>query len=692
MTICTPETFDYIWFYLLPYQTRPQGNQKTKQQKRYKDIITAFDIETTRLPGIEQSIMYVWQMCFGKEFCVIGRTWDEFLSFRARLTQGMGDSDYLVTYVHNLSYEFQFLRGVWEFAPEEVFAIKSRKILKATMGQVEMRCSYIHSNMSLDEYTRKMGVQHKKLTGSFDYDKLRYPWTPLTDEEIAYCIHDVVGLVEALTVEMAHDGDNLYTIPLTSTGYVRRDAKDAMRKASHSLVKTQLPGLAIYQELREAFRGGDTHANRFYTGQICGGGLAGPVHRADRSSSYPDIQCNNEFPMSAFYQVKGAMSLDDVMNLILVKKKAVLMRVRIYNLHLIYHQYPAPYLSRDKCRDIVNGYYDNGRILEADYLECTLTDVDLRIVVREYDGEFEFFDVAYARYGKLPVPLVEETISYYRAKTELKNVAGQEIYYLKSKNKLNSIYGMMAQNPCKRSIIYTQHGKIDKYGALDYYPEDDTKTDGQILDKYNKTAFLCYQWGCWVTAWARYRLREAIWTIIEQGGTFLYCDTDSVYYMGNVDFSAYNEQRIRDSKRSGARATDPKGIEHYMGVLEPEGDIFQFVTQGAKKYCYIDFKAGEPVVCCTIAGVGKEAGAIELAQAGGLPAFREGFTFHEAGGLEAVYNDAPTITEIEIDGHTLPITSNVVLRPSTYTVGLAADYSRLLAHRTSWTGPPENYC
>ena len=186
MTICTPATFDYVWFYLLPYQTRPQGNQKTKQQKRYKDIVTAFDIETTRLPRIEQSIMYVWQMCFGTEFCVVGRTWDEFLSFRARLTQGMGDSDYLVTYVHNLSYEFQFLRGVWEFAPEEVFAIKSRKILKASMGQVEMRCSYIHSNMSLDEYTRKMGVQHKKLTGSFDYEKLRYPWTPLTENEIAY--------------------------------------------------------------------------------------------------------------------------------------------------------------------------------------------------------------------------------------------------------------------------------------------------------------------------------------------------------------------------------------------------------------------------------------------------------------------------------------------------------------------------
>ena len=58
--------------------------------------------------------------------------------------------------------------------------------------------------------------------------------------------------------------------------------------------------------------------------------------------------------------------------------------------------------------------------------------------------------------------------------------------------------------------------------------------------------------------------------------------------------------------------------------------------------------------------------------------FVPGTVFCEAGGLEAIYNDNPPIKEIEIDGHTLPITSNVCLRPSTYTLGLTAEYSELL--------------
>ena len=92
-----------------------------------------------------------------------------------------------------------------------------------------------------------MGVEHKKLTGTFDYEKKRYPWTILTDEELAYCVHDVQGLVEAIQIEMKHDNDNLYTFPLTSTGYVRRDAKKALSEIDCRFVKNQLPNYEIYK-------------------------------------------------------------------------------------------------------------------------------------------------------------------------------------------------------------------------------------------------------------------------------------------------------------------------------------------------------------------------------------------------------------------------------------------------------------
>ena len=662
--IIAPEQFPFEWLYEVPLVKRKQGNQKTRKRVKYKDIITAFDIETTRLIDIEQSVMYVWQWQFGDDYTVVGRTWEQFATFQRKISKILDDS-VLVVFVHNLSYEFQFLRGIYQFSPDEVFAIKSRKVLKCNMhGCFEFRCSYIHSNMNLDTYTKKMGVKHKKLTGTFDYEKIRYSWTELSNEELAYCVHDVQGLVEAIKIEMEHDGDNLYTFPLTSTGYVRRDAKKAMSTVSISFVKNQLPDYEIYKMLREAFRGGNTHANRYYANYTLHN-----VHSADRSSSYPDVMCNCKFPISEFYRL-GDLPYKEVIKLIERRNKALIMRVAITGIYLTRIDWGCPYLSISKCRHIENALEDNGRILSADYIETTLTDIDLRIVLQEYSfTDIRFFDVASSRYGYLPSPLISTICQYYHYKTELKNVPGQELLYMKSKNKLNSLYGMCAQDPVKQSILFINNNF-----------QEQNEEESKLLLENNKKAFLAYQWGVWVTAWARYRLEEGI--ILAHGDIenpnspqFVYCDTDSVKYLGDIDLTVFNRQRITDSKRSGAYATDPAGITHYMGVYEKEHDMCEFRTMGAKKYVYRE--TPDDKLICTIAGVSKSLGGKELESHGGITAFHEGFTFEEAGGLEAVYND-DIDKVIDIAGHSLKITSNVVLRPSTYTLGLSADYKRLL--------------
>lgn len=684
--------FDYFAFRHLPVQTRSAGNPGGDGKKKYKDVITAFDIETTRIPEIEQSVMYVWQWAFGPDLCVMGRTWDEYKLFVDRLQLCLKPSERLVIYVHNLSFEFCFLRGIMEFGTRDVFAVRSRKVLKCSNGRLEWRCSYLHSNMSLKDYLKKMGAEHQKAP-DFKYDKPRYSFTALDPEEIRYCVNDVIGLVEAITIEMAADGDNLYTIPATSTGYVRRDIKHAMR-GQYRYVHDQLPTWPILQQQREAFRGGDTHGNRYFTGQI--------VHKAkskDRSSSYPDVVCNCKMPISRFFQIKGNVTLDKVLDLIITKQRAVIMRVAITNLRLKDHQWPAPYLSLDKCRSVLNEECDNGRILECDYLETTITDIDLRIILREYEwDDIRFFDVSHARYGKLPRPLVDEVIKYYRLKTELKNVPGQGVFYTKAKNKANSIYGLFSQWPGRVKLLYYQHG-IQTPNGWDLFAEDPGMTEEQANAKAEHRLFVCYQWGCWVTAWARYRLREAIWAIIEQGGTFLYCDTDSVKYLGDIDFTAINEARKKDSLESGSYATDPSGEVHYMGVFESEQDMLLFKHMGAKKYCYVTMDDDVETLHSTIAGVAKSAGAAELLAAGkrmkasgeipadisdaeaGLWAFEQDFVFTAAGGLEAIYNDEPTVTSWEVDGHIIPITANVTLRPGSYTLGLSGDYTRMLLRR-----------
>ena len=113
-----------------------------------------------------------------------------------------------------------------------------------------------------------------------------------------------------------------------------------------------------------------------------------------------------------------------------------------------------------------------------------------------------------------------------------------------------------------------------------------------------------------------------------------------------------------------------------MGVYEYEGCYAEFSTLGAKKYCYRE-APGKPLKV-TIAGVNKAAGGPELEKAEGISAFKPGFIFHDAGGTESIYNDHPTISEYTVDDKVIPITSNIMIKNSTYTLGITAEYERLL--------------
>ncbi len=657
------DNFDYTIISGTRNQRRKKGNQGKRNNKRiYKDLLCAFDIETTNDTESQQAFMYVWQFQIN-DITVMGRTWNEFITFLERIKNELKSEEYIVIFVHNLSFEFQFLRGIYNFNKEEVFAIDSRKVLKCEMfNHFEVRCSYLQTNMSLAEFTHKMGVQDVKLSGEdFDYSIARYPWTPLTDQEVQYCINDVKGLVEAMRIQMDLEHDTFYTLPLTSTGYVRRDVKAAMRHFNRQELKDMLPDYNVFCMLREAFRGGNTHANRYYSNVILK-----DIHSNDYASSYPNVQINCRFPMSPWLREDG-MDLDRCLLKIYKHKRACLMRINLFNVRLRDPMWGAPYLAKAKCRNIKNCENDNGRVLSADYLETTLTDIDFKILLQEYEFDWiEFTDFYHSRYGLLPKQLRETVLEYFRRKTELKGVKGQELYYMKSKNKLNSVYGMSVQSPVKQSIDFI-NDFIDR--------QDDER---ELLAAANKKAFMSYAWGVWTTAHARWELEEAINIC---GDRFVYCDTDSVKYIGNLDFTSFNAKKKRRSEENGAVATDPKGVRHYLGVMEHDADYIEFATMGAKKYAYRypDGKLG-----ITIAGVNKTKGAAELEKAGGLKAFREGFVFREAGGTESIYNDDPEIKSIIREGREIPITANLYIKESEYTLGITAEYARILENANIW--------
>ena len=553
--------------------------------------------------------------------------------------------------------DFQFLKGWYDFQPDEVFRTEPRKVLKCEMfDHFEYRCSYFLTNMSLDQFTRQMNVENRKLSGDiFDYSKVRYPWTELSDYEIQYCINDVQGLAEALLKKLAADGDTVRTVPLTSTGYVRRDTKKAMSLYDHNALVNMLPDVELYAMLRRAFRGGNTHANRWYAGDIIKN-----VSSMDIVSSYPAVMLTCEYPMGRFTE-KENCTIKQLKQLL--KNKAVLMEIALFNVDLIDIYTGCPYLSRDKCYNVVNGKYDNGRILSADYLETTITDIDFKIIKSMYRwSNMTPIKVMYTKYRPLPAPLRSVVLNYYKVKTELKHIGPddpQYIYYAINKAKLNACYGM-CRTDIRKDLLEFVNG--------DFVYQNKPLED--LIAASNKKAFLAYQWGTWVTRHRRARLQAGIDLA---GHNFLYRDTDSVKYIGEIDIEPFNEIRRREAYEKGAYAYDNNGEIHYIGVYENEGYALpnRFCTLGAKKYVLEDSQGKLHI---TIAGVNKRKGAEEL---GKIENFKEGFVFWDAGGTESLFNDN-IIRDIQIDGHDLEIRDNVVIRDSTYTLSITAEYLDIL--------------
>ena len=646
----------------IKFNTLPRPRGYHGQGGEYVDAIAAFDIETSRFPEVEQAAMYVWQFCIdfpdGSDLVIIGRTWRQFKHMLGML-QVQLKGRHLLIYIQNASYEFAFLSGVYPFRNDEVFCLESRSILYFSMYRFfDFRCSYKLFNMSLKEATAKYCPVYTKKSGeAYDYEQRRFSDTPLTRRELLYCVYDVWGLCKAVRAVMDLYHDTIYTIPYTTTGYVRREAKRVMRP-NHKILKSMWPDFEVYQLLRVAFRGGNTHANRFYTNEILEN-----VSCVDIASSYPTQQCTKLYPMTPFKKRIDMSSR--AMERRMDNGEALLIHAILRNVKLRYKWEPVPYLPISKCmRFPVNVVNDNGRILSCDECEIACTDIDFKIIEQMYSFDLEMLDLYSSWYDHLPQELVTLNQEYFRGKTELKGVDGQELYYMKSKNLLNAIYGMSVMDPVKPLILF-DGGLYNP--SVEFSPPD-------LLKRAGKSPYVVYQWGVWTTAHARDDLQAGIRLC---GDSLVYVDTDSCKYMGDADFSEYNQIRRERAINSGSYATDKHGTAHYMGVYEEDGVYKRFKTLGAKKYAYEIERKGKTELHITIAGVPKRTGAAELKAAGGLDAFQEGFIFSNTGKLEAVYNDG-TLRNVEIDGRKMDFTNNIVLRPTTYKLDLTGEYGALV--------------
>ena len=678
---------EYLSSFGLVEETKKKRRAASKH--RTVNAYCAFDIETSTIWLNKDhslydvhSFMYVWQFQI-EEYTVKGRTWDEFFAFLEMLKKSLieiatinhlGNTPYLIIWVHNLAYEWQFLSGLYSFTNEECFFRDTRKPIYCRMFDCfEYRCSYIQTNLSLAALCKQTGVKQKLSGQKFNYDKIRFPWTELTDFENEYTTTDVESLVKAMKYRVSRGGDNLVTVPLTSTGYVRRECKEALKNYYLDMRELK-PGEKEYRLLRKAFRGGNTHANRYYVNKI-----EEDVYSYDISSSYPTQQLTKRFPIRPFKWLdfagrSAAYKLKRVMSFIGLGY-AVVGTYQFKNLRLHNPREPIPYISLSRCQamgsDDIDLKIDNGRVMTAAYMEISLTEIDLEIVLSQYDYDsIDIIEAMVAQKDYLPESYRAVIQEYYNKKTALKgdNTEDGLYMYVKSKNMLNAVYGMSATDPVHQDVKYDNGDwQVSSY-------EDFTQEE---LLKLLKNAAFPYQWGVYTTAYARKQLQDAIALC---GDKIIYCDTDSVKTKGDINLSRLNDKLMKAAITNKAYADDMNGKRHYIGLFEFDGHYDRFITQGAKRYAY----ESSGKLGITVAGVSKkineETGipfAVEELKR--LERFKVGMTWRKAGGSISVYNDADNITYTDpATGNSLLISKNVAIVPSTYVMQYSRDYSLLL--------------
>lgn len=566
---------------------------RTNKKIDYYNIPCAFDIETTNFyddEGRKVSIMYEWTLAIN--FVVlIGRTWRELEETLQDLVDyfQLHDKRRLIIYIHNESFEFQAFRK--RFSWQRVFALDKRKVVQAiTEDGIEFRCSYILSGYSLERLGKQL-IKYpvEKMVGDLNYDLLRHSGTPLTDKEIGYCINDVLVVSAYIQELMERDGD-ITKIPLTKTGYVRNYCRrncyyssNSHKKNSDKFIKYRklMNVLTVeaeeYQMLKEAFMGGFTHANPYYSR-----GVFTKVTSFDYTSAYPAVIVSEQFPMSKGKYVEINSKEEFNIN---ISNYCCLFEIAFDGITSLIDW--ESYIPISKCRNVKNAVENNGRVVRADHLEITITEQDFYIINNCYGWE----DMKVGRFirykkGYLPTDFVKAVIKLYVDKTELKEVEGKQAEYAVSKENLNSCYGMAVTDICRDEIIYEDD---DEWGS----EEPDIL---EAIDKYNKSVrrFLFYPWGIWVTAYARYNLFTGIF---EFKNDYIYSDTDSIKVQ-NVEkhrdyIEMYNEEITEKIKKALAyhgidtNLAHPKnknGVEKPLGVWNEEETYDKFKTLGAKRY------------------------------------------------------------------------------------------------------------
>ena len=600
-----------------------------------------FDIETTNISETKSALPYIWQIAI-YETCFYGRFIDDFPQFIVLLDTILTSikipktksKNGLIIYVHNLSFEFQFIRKLFQIVPDSFLNYDKRDIIKFEIkgfSRIFFRCSYQLTRKPLRKLENSRNII--KLA-PIDYSLARSPETTLTHKELDYALYDVYVMSLYFDDQMIKDGNNLSDIPYTLTGYARNYFKekcgfrlgskdvvpDNVKEYRKILTYCNLASFSDLQVARYCFMGGFTHGSIGAYNEVHEN-----VYHYDLTSSYPTVLLSETYPVTSFKsQLSEIDAIYKTYDGDMVKtmttmpahllhnrfKFGYIVMVRLNNVQLKPGKWECIISSSkvhnrsDKNNPAVFKKVVNGRVHSGDNLELFLTDVDYDLIKLFYTFEVTILGIQFAKFDYLPEVFCQTIADLYKDKTTLKDVKGYEYEYQLKKIILNSIYGLNVTDPIPDDYEYNNSDKELQYiQPTKEEIQEKLNEYNAIRDKPNKINY--YYWGVYCTAYARYNL---ITMIDKLGMSYLYSDTDSVFFTGaeNIKYiDEYNADIVRKLTKN-PHVTDeqisPKDINgkaHILGQWTRERDCEKFVTIGAKRYLEV-YKSDYKFTCAGI--------------------------------------------------------------------------------------------
>ena len=610
----------------------------------YNDLLFTADTETSKTgPALyndkgeyigQENIVVAWTFsarCEAGNICTVyGSRPSDFVKFLEMIKAGLC-GERLFVFFHNLAYDWTFLE-LFLFArfgyPSNQLNVKPHYPISIEFDNgITLRDSLVIAQTKLEKWADDLDVEHKKAVGKWDYERIRDQRGEFTEAELEYIEQDTLALVECLDKIMRQLRKHVYSIPLTCTGILREEVrKEGRRHNARDRFIRLAPSYELYNKLVAGYHGGYTHNNRHAAGWIW------PDEEAeargdfptcyDFASSYPHRMLVDLMPCERFRHVSDTMKRKEILKA--SNDTAFLFTFHARGIVLKDPMEPMPYLQLSKCIYVSNADTDNGRILYADEVEIVLTEIDLRIIDRQYKTVWhECTDIWLA--GKRYLPRWYRDIVYkcFADKCTLKG--GDKVAYNLAKARLNSLYGLCCSRSIRGEIIEVYEDQDNDIKQGTYITKE--QNAAEVYQKYldNNNTILSYAWGVWVTAYAAEALYD-LGACVSSTGIWLYSDTDSVYACGwdKDKVQAYNDKQIKRLKKAGYGPVVVNGREYYTGIAELDGVYREF--KGLHSKCYAVRlmepeknkdgtiklgKDGKPVdIKITVAGVPKTGQAV----------------------------------------------------------------------------------